>query len=149
MAKKAEQAASVAEENSATDQVMNAENVQDLHTDPFADAEDLDWSDAETVESSRDFDEFLSLAQGESYTGKFVKPLERENDDPLFVFEDYPSKGYRNCRAINQYSSLRPVFTGVTPDDNVVYRITLHRIVDIKGGKTWKDFRVQKLNLKK
>lgn len=152
MAKKAtqlealEEAKKAPEQESAQEEKLN----QDLFAD-FSEEDALNWNDAEEIDSGKDFDEFLKIDVGASYTGKFVGDLPREGKDEmdLYVFEDYPSKGYKNLSAINQYSSLVKVFSGEKPSNDIVYRITLHKVVEIKNGRTWKDFRVKKAKLNK
>ena len=146
MAKKAE---NVAEQQNVEelDALFPGEANSPLKQDGVNFDSDL-WSNAEDVSSSdREFNEFFKFQNvGDSYTGRFKGIVKPEGfEDPIALFEDYPTKGYVNVSALSVTYSIDKAFADLNPKDvsEYVYRITYHQEKEAKKG-TYKDLRIQR-----
>ena len=99
------------------------------------------------IVSAADFKEFV---EGESYSGKFVRPVHRETDHPTdpskkrgdlmgYLFEDY--KGEETI--IGASHSITKALTAENEGVGNFYQITFVEKVNIDGGRAFNKYDVQ------
>ena len=117
----------------------------EIMEDPLAGLE------GDTMETGYKFHNFKT--QGDTFTGQIIRPLTAADDFEGILVKPYPFHNDGKTHILSNYSAILKAWETTKEDPNwniekTIFKFTYNETRDLKGGRSFKDFTVQRYKIK-
>lgn len=132
-------------DNHYQDQASVDFSTGEIMDDPLAGLE------GDTMETGYKFHNFKQ--QGDTFTGQIIRPLNASDDFEGILVKPYPFTNDGKTHILSNYSAILKAWETTKEDPNwniekTIFKFTYNETRDLKGGRSFKDFTVQRYKLK-